>query len=305
MPALKESLLASIISLVFLSLTALFIGLRTEHFLIVGLFLFLFFAGVSSRKLAVALLPFILFGISYDWMRVYPNYRVHTIDIEGLYSAEKSLFGISVNGGLLIPCEYFALHHWPIADFLAGVFYLCWVPVPILFGLWLYFKGYRRNYLRFSMVFLFVNLIGFAGYYIYPAAPPWYAMNYGFNPVLNTPGNVAGLGRFDALIGINVFHSIYGRNANVFAAVPSLHAAYMVITLTYAKINRCKNWLIALFAVIMVGIWWTAVYSGHHYLIDVLLGIFCALLGIFLFEKILMSWKVFKFFFSRYEKYIE
>ena len=38
----------------------------------------------------------------------------------------------------------------------------------------------------------------FAGYYIHPAAPPWYAINYGFEPVLNTPGNVAGLGRFDA-----------------------------------------------------------------------------------------------------------
>mgnify|MGYP000674192654 CR=1 FL=1 len=48
-------------------------------------------------------------------------------------------------------------------------------------------------------------------------------MNYGFEPVLNTPGNVAGLGRFDELLGCSVFHSIYGRNANVFAAVPSLH----------------------------------------------------------------------------------
>ena len=37
--------------------------------------------------------------------------------------------------------------------------------------------------------------------YIHPAAPPWYAMNYGFEPILDTPGNVAGLGRFDELLG--------------------------------------------------------------------------------------------------------
>ena len=179
------------------------------------------------------------------------------------------------------------------------------VPVPIAFGLWLYLKGDRKVYLRFAMVFLLVNLIGFAGYYIHPAAPPWYAMNYGFEPILDTPGNVAGLGRFDELLGCSIFNSIYGRNANVFAAVPSLHAAYMVVALAYAVMDRSKKWLIALFAVIMVGIWWTAVYSGHHYLIDVMLGISCALLGIFVFEKGLMKWGAFGRFFERYSRYIK
>ena len=79
----------------------------------------------------------------------------------------------------------------------------------------------------------------------------------------------------------------------------------MVVALAYAIMNRCKGWLIALFAFIMVGIWCTAVYSGHHYLIDALLGIFCALLGIFVFETGLMKWGVFKRFFERYSKYIE
>ena len=303
-PPVRETVLLVVITLAFLLLTATCIGLRTEHFLMTGLFLVLFFAGKTTRKLAVALLPFIIFGVSYDWMRVYPNYQVNPIDVQGLYEAEKSLFGISVNGATLIPCEYFAIHHWPVADFFAGVFYLCWVPVPIAFGLWLYLRGDRQMYLRFAMVFLLVNLIGFAGYYIHPAAPPWYAMNYGFEAMLDTPGNVAGLGRFDELLGCTIFDSIYGRNANVFAAVPSLHAAYMVVALAYVIMNRCKGWLIALFAFIMVGIWCTAVYSGHHYLIDVLLGIFCALLGIFVFEKGLMKWGAFKRFFERYSKYI-
>ena len=220
-PPVRETMLVVVITVVFLLLTATCIGLRPEHFLMAGLFFVLFFAGKTTRKLAVALLPFIIFGVSYDWMRVYPNYQVNPIDVQGLYEAEKSLFGISVNGTILIPCEYFAIHHWSIADFFAGVFYLCWVPVPIVFGLWLYLKGDRRMYLRFAMVFLLVNLIGFAGYYIHPAAPPWYAMNYGFEAMLDTPGNVAGLGRFDELMGCTIFNSIYGRNANVFAAVPS------------------------------------------------------------------------------------
>lgn len=305
LPTARETMLVLVLSALFLLLTGMYVGLRSDHFLLLGLFLVLFFASGTTRKLVVALLPFIVFAVSYDWMRVWPNYTVNPVDVRGLYEAEKSLFGITVSGGeTLIPCEYFARHHCSVADFMAGCFYLCWVPVPIAFGIYLYFKGKREAYLRFSMVFLLVNLIGFAGYYIHPAAPPWYAMNYGFEPVLGTPGNTAGLGRFDEMLGITVFEGIYGRNANVFAAVPSLHAAYMVVALAYALMTQCRRWLIGVFAFIMVGIWWTAVYSGHHYIIDVLLGITCALLGIVLFEWGLMQWGAFRRWVGRYSNYI-
>ncbi len=304
-PSKKETVTVLGVTAVFIALTAICVGLRPEHVFMSALFLILFFASRATRKLAVALLPFILFGISYDWMRVYPNYQVNPIDVEGLYNLEKSWFGIRENGAVLIPSEYFALHHWQAADFLAGLFYLCWVPVPIAFGIWLYLVKDRRLYLRYSMVFLFVNLIGFAGYYIHPAAPPWYAINYGFDAVLNTPGNTGGLARFDELTGLSIFQSIYGRNANVFAAVPSLHAAYMVVALVYALIKKCRTWVIILFATIMLGIWWTAVYTSHHYIIDVSLGILCALAGILIFEKVLMKTGWFRRFFHNYYQYIE
>jgi membrane-associated phospholipid phosphatase len=255
-----------------------------------------------TRKIALALTPWLIFGCSYDWMRLLPNYEVNPIDVRGLYEAEKSLFGIAAaDGGVLTPCEFFARHHAPLADIMAGVFYLCWVPVPIAFALWLYFKGDRRHYLRFSIAFLFVNLLGFCCYYIHPAAPPWYVMNYGFEPILNTPGNTAGLARFDQLLGIPVFHSIYANNSNIFAAVPSLHAAYMLITLAYAAMSRQRKWLITAFAIIMVGIWWTAVYAGHHYVIDVLLGIITAIIGTYILEKWLMNIPAISRFMEKYE----
>lgn len=305
LPSRNEILTVVVIAIIFIAITTVFVGLRPEHLLIVSVFLILFFAGKSARKLAVGLLPFFIFGISYDWMRVYPNYEVNPIDVRNLYDLEKFLFGIEENGTLLIPCEYFALHHSVIADILAGFFYLCWVPVPIAFGLWLYLKKDRRLYLRFSMVFLLVNLIGFAGYYIHPAAPPWYAINYGFEAILNTPGNTAALGRFDELVGLPIFDSLYSRNSNVFAAIPSLHAAYMVVAFYYALVKKCHPAIITIFAVLMCGIWFTAVYSSHHYIIDVLLGITCALLGILFFEKGLMKIPGFIKFFNRYQHYIE
>lgn len=39
-----------------------------------------------------------------------------------------------------------------------------------------------------------------------------------------------------------------------------------------------------LFTLIMLGIWFTAVYSSHHYVLDVLAGIVCAIIGISLFQ---------------------
>lgn len=303
-PRRKDSLTAVAVLLLFLLMTALFIGLRPEHVAMAVLLGVLFFASPYTRKLLMTLLPFVIFAVSYDWMRVWPNYKVNDIDVAGLYTAEKTLFGIDVDGVRMTLCEFFNEHHAVVADFFAGLFYLCWVPVPVLFALFLFLRGRRALALRFSVVFLLVNLIGFAGYYIHPAAPPWYVMEYGFEPVLGTPGNVAGLGRFDALVGMEVFAPMYGRNANVFAALPSLHSAYMLVAFVYAIMGRCKKWLIALFGVITVGIWFTAVYSGHHYLIDVLLGILCALVGILLFEQVLMRWPAFRRFMERYTAYV-
>ena len=289
---------------IWLVVTALFVGIRPEHPLLIALIAVLFCAHPQTKKLVIALLPFILFAVSYDWMNIVPNYKVNPIDVQDLYEAEKSLFGITTAAGTVTPNEYFAEHHCAFMDFWAGFFYLCWVPVPILFGLSLYFMKQRNLYLRFAIVFLFVNLIGFAGYYIHPAAPPWYVMKYGFEPILNTPGDVAGLGRFDEMTGLGIFDSLYSRNSNVFAAVPSLHSAYMVIAFYYSLKAKYPNFLRVIFGIIMLGIWFTAVYSAHHYIIDAILGASCAVLGIFIFEKILMKWGAFNRFITKYTAYI-
>ena len=293
-----------VITLLFLVFQITVVGLLPAHLVMVGLFNLLFFAHPVTRQLAVFMIPFILFEISYDWMRLYPNYKVNPIDIEGIFNAEKDLFGISMNGQTVIPGEYFMQHNNAVADFLAGVFYLCWVPMPIFIGVWLFFKGERHYCLRFALAFLFVNLIGFVGYYVHPAAPPWYALEHGFTPDFNTPGDVAGLIRFDEMIGMPIFQGIYVNNSNIFAAVPSLHSAYMLIATVYAVLSKRSWQLVTLCTVVTVGIWWTAVYSCHHYIIDVLLGILTAIVGIAIFEKLLMRWKPFLRFFNAYYHYI-
>lgn len=304
LPPTREIIVLVVCLGLWLAITATFVGFRPEHPLLAILVTALFCLHPQTKKLVIALMPFVVFAVSYDWMNICPNYKVNPIDVQGLYEAEKSLFGISTASGVLTPNEYFNIHNCSFMDFWAGVFYLCWVPVPILFGLSLYFTKQRAVYLRFALVFLFVNLIGFCGYYIHPAAPPWYVMKYGFEPILNTPGDVAGLGRFDAMTGLGIFDFLYSRNSNVFAAVPSLHSAYMVIAFYYSLKAKYPNWLRFIFGVIMFGIWFTAIYSAHHYVIDAILGAGCAVLGIFLFEKVLLKWSPFNRFIQRYTQFI-
>ncbi|MGM9845294.1 MAG: phosphatase PAP2 family protein [Muribaculaceae bacterium] len=285
MPTRRELFCAIGAIALWLGVTAAFVGLRPEHGLLAIAMLALFIPTAGSRRLVVALLPFFVFGVSYDWMNIVPNYTVNPVDVAGIYNAEKALFGIAdAAGAVLTPNEFFAAHHCTAMDFMAGIFYLCWVPVPIIFGIWLYYKGQRTAYLHFALVFLLVNLLGFAVYYVHPAAPPWYVASHGFEAIPGTLGEVAGLGRFDDITGLGIFHGLYSRNANVFAAVPSLHSAYTFVALLYALRYRSPKAWIAALAVITAGIWFTAVYTSHHYIIDVLGGIACAGVGYAIFE---------------------
>ena len=305
LPSVKESCICAGALCLWLLVTALCVGFRPEHVVMAVLIFALFFFNGVTRRLVIALVPFFLFGISYDWMNILPNYEVNPVDVAGLYNTEKSIFGITVaQAEVLTPNEFFAIHHAPFMDFLAGIFYLCWVPLPIVYGLYLYFSGRRSAYLHFAIAFLLVNLLGFGLYYVHPAAPPWYVALHGFEAVPGTPGDVAGLGRWDDMTGLGIFNALYARNSNVFAAMPSLHSAYTLIAFVYSLRSRSPlGWCIAL-GVVTLGIWFTAVYTSHHYILDVLGGIATALVGIAIFEYGLMKIPAVARFMDRYTNYI-
>lgn len=291
-----------ITSLSYVALMAVLVGLKPEHLFIVGLFNICFFLGSQTRRFILAFSIFIVYGIVYDLMRIYPNYLVNAVDIQGLFNLERSLFGIPAGNTILTPNQYLELHHNTFLDIVAGLFYINWVPIPLAFAVYLYFKN-KRQFLYFSLAFFMANIIGFCIYYIHPAAPPWYVAEYGFELHQNTPGSTAGLARFDALINLPVFGSIYAKNSNVFAAMPSLHCAYPVIVFFYGVKNKLGK-INAFFAIFMAGIWFAAVYSGHHYTIDVIMGILCGFAAIVILHFYLLKTKVFTRFIDNYESTI-
>lgn len=289
-------------SVIYLLIVGLLVGLKTENYVIILCYNFFFILSDTTRKFVAAFTIFIIFGIVYDLMKAFPNYTIRSVDIMHIYDLEKSLFGIHLGNLVLTPNEYFVAFRCNFLDFLSGLFYINWMPIPLGLAVYFYIRN-KQQFLHFSLTFLLTNLIGFCIYYIHPAAPPWYIAQYGSVVKFSIPGNPAGLINFDKLVHFPVFQSIYSRNSNVFAAMPSLHSAYPVIVLYYAVKNKLGfvNWIFGLF---VLGIWFSAVYSGHHYLLDVIAGSCCAVFGIFVFQYIVLKRRVVSDWLNSYKEYI-
>ena len=299
---LQSVIIVLAISLFYVLLSTLLVGFKSDQLVLIGIFNAAFFLSSISRKFIIGFSIFIVYWIIFDYMKAFPNYNYNTVHIADLYNLEKHLFGINFNGKLLTPNEYWRVNGKTAIDIAAGIFYLCWIPVPLAFAAFLFFRN-RRQFLYFSLTFVLINLLGFVVYYLYPAAPPWYVQYHGFVFHAKTPGNTAGLAKFDAYFNAGIFKSIYAKGSNVFAAMPSLHSSYPVVVLYYGLKNRL-GLLNVFFVIVMLGIWFTAVYASHHYVLDVLAGVLTATIGITLFNLLITRVKWFGRFIDRYEQTI-
>jgi len=291
----------TLLSAVYLLLSAYFLGFKSDEVVLVVIINSLFYLSSVTRKFILAFAIFAVYWILFDSMKAFPNYNFSRVRIAELYNFDKTLFGINNHGNVITVNEYWIIHQQRWLDLMGGIFYLCWIPVPLGFAVYLFFTR-KKQYLYFALTFFTVNLLGFVVYYTFPAAPPWYVQLHGFHFIADTPGNIAGLVRFDKLVHSDVFAGIYKKGSNVFAAMPSLHSSYPVIVLYYGLKNKLGA-INVIFAIVMLGIWFTAVYASHHYVTDVLSGIVCAITGIVLFNK-LRDTKTIATLLNKYEKII-
>ena len=295
----KRILSAAAVTVIYLTVSYFLIGFKTDQLVLAGIFNVLYFASTVTRKFILGFSIFIVYWIIFDYMKAFPNYKFGQVHIQDLYNAEKSVFGMNGSGKRITPNEYWLLHHNSFLDVLAGFFYLCWIPVPLAFAGYLFFKD-KNLFLHFSLTFVLVNMIGFIIYYAYPAAPPWYIQLHGNNFIAGTPGNTAGLARFDNFFGVTIFQNLYAKSSNVFAAMPSLHSSYPLVVLYFGIKRRVGAVVNFLFIAVMLGIWFAAVYTSHHYLLDVMAGVLSAITGIIFLEKIMMKFVLYNRFLKFY-----
>lgn len=250
------------------------------------------YGGSFLSKIGKFILPFVLTGIAYDGHKHFLHLRPD-INVSEPYIMELLLFGITWNGAALTPNQFLGNFLHPVLDVVVGIYYLMFLFIFIGIAAYFYFYNTRVGTSRYTaaemkdrvsqiMWALFIlNVLGYATYIIYPAAPPWYVELYGLGPAdLNAAPSPARTVRFDELLGVTYFANMYSKNANVFGAIPSLHSAYPVLALFYSIKFRS----LILFSTIYVVItWFGAVYLNHHYIIDAVIGgIYAVIVGLIL-----------------------
>ena len=248
-------------------------GPGPEHFLLAGIALVLSVWNDDSRRLALIGLPYLLYALVYDSMRWYADYiRSPIIHVHEPYDFDLHWFGI--HG--LTPNEWLQRHTSAPLDLVCGLAYtpMFFIGESVLLSIYFIAKGKVRRAERFTWIFVISNLIGFAFYYIYPAAPPWYVSDHGFAVDLSVHASPAGAIRFDQLIGIPLMQGFYGKSADVFGAIPSLHVVYPFLALIYGWYLRRFRLIAAVYFPLVC---FAAVYLNHHYLVDIFLGLAIAL----------------------------
>jgi inositol phosphorylceramide synthase catalytic subunit len=266
-----------LIAAVYLTTLQLIGGLEAIHYTLVGLGVLLCLWNDGTRRLARIGLPFLLYGAVYDSMRYYADYiRSPVIHVREPYDFDLRFFSLSG----LTPNEWLQRHTSLVLDFFCGLAYtpMFFIGESVLLSIYLLNLGESQRAERFVWCFVIANFIGFACYYIYPAAPPWYVADHGFTVDLTVRASPAGAIRFDQLIGFPLMQSFYGKSADVFGAIPSLHVVYPFLSMFFGwKLSRFRPWAIAYWLLVC----FSAIYLNHHYLLDLFvgLGIACFVIG--------------------------
>ena len=260
-------------SAAYLSALKILGGLGGEHFILVALLVGFAVWSDGSRRWAKVVFPILLYAGVYDSMRWYADYiRSPVIHIREPYDFDLRFFGIAAGSRVLTPPEWFQLHTHPVLDLITGVAYFVafFVGESIVLALYLFGQGDQRRALRFVWVFVVTNFLGFSLYYIYPAAPPWYVADHGFALDMTVRASPAGALRFDQMVGLPLMAGFYGKSADVFGAVPSLHVAYPFLAAIYGWHLRRFRWIgVGYFLLVC----FAAIYLNHHYLVDILAGL--------------------------------
>jgi len=145
-----------------------------------------------------------------------------------------------------------------------GTHFIAFLGVGLL--IWLH----RRQFFpAFKKAFYAVIFLGVLGYGIIPTAPPWIASKFF--------GVLPNLLRFNAEIyNMSIPDITSGFNTNPIAAMPSLHTAFPVLcSFILWKLYR---WKAVPFIAYTLTVIFTIIYTGDHYVLDILAGSLLAFL---------------------------
>jgi len=236
-------------------------------------FIFIFFliyaaSNKWTRRFTRDWVPFLSLFLAYEAMYGIVGNISGAVHVSELMNTESQIFGSIPT---LILQQFYRN---PVFDYIGAFFYSLHFIIPTVFGFVLW-KYSPKNYWKYVFAFLICSYSALITFLVYPSAPPWYGVHA-----------TRILFQIDGQIGVPVYRTIFEFiQANPFAAFPSLHAMYpWLISLYSIKIKRIKALPIL---IIPIGIWFSAVYLGEHYVIDLIGGVLYSTSAFFLVEKLI------------------
>ena len=220
--------------------------------------------GKSKQFIADWSIP-IAFLLTYDYLRGWVPRLIQTANIYPMINFDKFLFGSIPTNTLQAMLYSNGKVAW--YDYLGTVLYMSHFIAPMLFGFIFWLKD-RKLFKRYFLALLLLSYLAFATYIIFPAMPPWMAAQNGIIPeVFKVMDQV--FTSFAKPVDLPSVYKFVG--VNLVAAVPSLHAAYPFLTFLFLR--RKYGYKALVFLPYLLGIWFSIVYMGEHYVFDIIVGV--------------------------------
>jgi hypothetical protein len=210
-------------------------------------------------------LPLVVLLLGYEYVRgLVPLINEH-VYVMPMIEADRFVFGSVPTVALQARFYQPGSPEW--YDWAAVSLYLLHfiVPLCVAFLMWLQNRKMFRHY---AAGLLILSYLAYLTYLVFPAAPPWLASQSGVLPDVSRI-MVKTLLDFRDPVYLPRLYSKLGVNA--VAAVPSLHAAYPLLTALFVGEKLPKLW--PLLALYVLSVWVAIVYLGEHYAFDVFAGI--------------------------------
>jgi membrane-associated phospholipid phosphatase len=217
-------------------------------------------------------LPIALLLVVYNISRGYADdlFQPHVTE---LIHADEAMFGWFTGGQ--IPTTWLQQHlyqpgvvqWWEVVVTVVYVSHFLTVPT-VAVVLWV---RSRAQWARFVRRWFTLCVFGLITYFLYPAAPPWWAFKYGH---LDEHVERISTNGWDA-IGLhgagNTLNALQVEASNPVAAMPSLHTAWAMMAVAFFLPVVRRRWWPLLLAY-PLAMTFTLVYTGEHYVVDVLVG---------------------------------
>jgi membrane-associated phospholipid phosphatase len=215
-------------------------------------------------------LPFAAIFLGWESMRGLADELGATVHSTDVIALERFFFAGRIPSEVLQ-----AAFHTPgqvnVLDMATTFLYVAHFALPLVvaFTFWALERGLFYRYL---LALMLMSFAAFICYVLIPVAPPRFAGAFG--PALKVE-DIA-LVTFTKLHFAPVTTWLYGSiSGNPVAAFPSLHSAYPLLAFLFARSRWPRASLILL--AWAAAIWFSVVYLGHHYVIDVVAGILFAI----------------------------